>query len=273
MALDATGTPTSPDSIPKYNTAVDPPSGKGFNAAMDAIQVALSARVGAPSGIASGEVPVWNGSAWVRSSVTRIGVGSLGSGTPSASTYLRGDGSWAAISTGPGDPVTSLPGSPTDQQQALLVDSLTAPTYAWLFQYEAGISDANKWVFLGGSPLQSEVVAAETTASTSYVDLTTVGPQVTVPRAGIYHIHFGAQMSAAAVTTNYMAIKIGAAATSDTDGITHVVAGAAYSNMGVRTMRRTLAASDLLKCQYKMSTATSGTFLHRFLHVTPVRVA
>lgn len=45
MALDATGTPTSPDSIPKYNTAVDPPSGKGFNAAMDQIQVALSSRV------------------------------------------------------------------------------------------------------------------------------------------------------------------------------------------------------------------------------------
>lgn len=38
MATDATGTPTSPDSIPKYNTAVDAPSGKGFNTAMDALQ-------------------------------------------------------------------------------------------------------------------------------------------------------------------------------------------------------------------------------------------
>lgn len=102
MALDATGTPTAPDNIPKYNTAVDPPSGKGFNAAMDAIQVALTARTTAldakvdePAAIASGEVPVWNGTSWVRSSVTRIGASSLGSGAPDAATFLRGDGAWA----------------------------------------------------------------------------------------------------------------------------------------------------------------------------------
>lgn len=76
MATDATGTPTTIYSIPKYDTAVDAPSGLGFNAAMDAIDTALDtvadAAISAPSGIASGEVPVWNGSAWVRSSVTRI---------------------------------------------------------------------------------------------------------------------------------------------------------------------------------------------------------
>lgn len=41
MAQDATGTPTS-KGIPKYNTAVDAPSGKGFNAAMDAIDTLLT---------------------------------------------------------------------------------------------------------------------------------------------------------------------------------------------------------------------------------------
>lgn len=47
MATDATGTVTSPDSIPTYNTAVDAPSGNGFNAAMAAIQTALSNRLAA----------------------------------------------------------------------------------------------------------------------------------------------------------------------------------------------------------------------------------
>lgn len=97
MATDATGTPTSPDSIPTYNTAVDAPSGDGFNAAMAAIQTALSARTSKPSGIASGEVPVWNGSAWVRSSVTNVGATSLGSGTPDATKYLRGDATWQTL--------------------------------------------------------------------------------------------------------------------------------------------------------------------------------
>lgn len=71
MATDATGTPTS-KGIPKYNTAVDAPSGKGFNASMDSIDTLLDSYIGKPAGIVSGEVPVWNGAAWVRSSVTRI---------------------------------------------------------------------------------------------------------------------------------------------------------------------------------------------------------
>lgn len=44
MATDATGTPTSPDSLPTYNTATDKPSGNGFNAAMAQIQAALNLR-------------------------------------------------------------------------------------------------------------------------------------------------------------------------------------------------------------------------------------
>lgn len=72
MATDATGATTSPDGIPTYNTSVDAPSGLGFNAAMAQIQVALSARVNKPAGIVSGEVPVHNGTTFVRSSVTKI---------------------------------------------------------------------------------------------------------------------------------------------------------------------------------------------------------
>ena len=94
MATDATGTPTSPDNIPTYNTAVDAPSGKGFNAAMVSIQTALNNRITTPGGIAIGEFSVWNGSAWVRSTVQRPSQASLGTGTPSISSFLRGDGAW-----------------------------------------------------------------------------------------------------------------------------------------------------------------------------------
>ena len=45
--------------------------------------------------LVSGEVPVWNGTTWVRSTTTNIGPTSLGSGSPSSSNFLRGDGTWA----------------------------------------------------------------------------------------------------------------------------------------------------------------------------------
>ena len=41
MATDATGTPTTNYSIPKFNVNVDNPSGLGSNAQMDAIDTAL----------------------------------------------------------------------------------------------------------------------------------------------------------------------------------------------------------------------------------------
>lgn len=44
MAVDATGTPTTNYAIPTYNTAVDSPSGDGFNATMTAIDTAMKTK-------------------------------------------------------------------------------------------------------------------------------------------------------------------------------------------------------------------------------------
>lgn len=64
---------------------------------MAEIDALIAARVAKPTGIVSGEAAVWNGTGWDRSSVTRIGPTSLGSGTPDATKFLRGDGAWAAV--------------------------------------------------------------------------------------------------------------------------------------------------------------------------------
>lgn len=93
MPTDATGTPTSLG-IRKYNTSVDPPSGLGFNGAMDDIDALLVARVTKPAGIVSGEVPVWNGAAFVRSSITPLGASSL----PLYSAYVP---TWTSTGTLP----------------------------------------------------------------------------------------------------------------------------------------------------------------------------
>lgn len=82
MPTDATGTPTSLG-IRTYNTSADAPSGLGFNGAMADIDALLVARITKPTGLTVGDVPVWNGTTWVRPT-----------GTASASVFLRGDGSW-----------------------------------------------------------------------------------------------------------------------------------------------------------------------------------
>lgn len=180
--------------------------------------------------------------------------------------------SWSDVRAGPGDPVTSLPGSPFDKQQALLVDSLTAPTYAWLFQYEAGISDANKWVFVGGSPAFAEVDTSEGTTSTTYTDLTTVGPSLTMPRAGIYTVRASAGIEPdTAAGYGDVGLKIGAAAATQ-----FLVAGNTTVNglvWGASEDRITVSASDLVKLQYLRIFGATVLFRRRKLAIIPVRVA
>lgn len=185
---------------------------------------------------------------------------------------------WADVRVGPGDPVTTLPAAPVDKQQALLTDSLTAPTYAWLLQYESGITDANKWVFVGGSPLAASVDASEATASTSYVDLTTVGPSVTVPRAGVYRIMHGCRIDTANAANSWgrQTIKLGAAAAADAEsfivGSSIAVALAIHGDRLLPT--RTLAASDVVKAMFKNEVgALTQTFYYRWLSVQPIRVS
>lgn len=88
MAVDATGTPTSPDNIPTYATSADAPSGKGFNAAMAAIQTALSGRWLKSLFTTTGDIAY----ASAASTPTRLGIGSTGN----VLTVAGGVPTWAA---------------------------------------------------------------------------------------------------------------------------------------------------------------------------------
>lgn len=81
---------------------------------------------------------------------------------------------------------TSLPGSPFDGQEAVLVDSLTAPSYSWRFRYNAGSTSPYKWEFIGGSPkFDIESVGVSIAAT-----LGPIGPILPVPRPGVYLVEF-----------------------------------------------------------------------------------
>lgn len=280
MATDATGTPTA-KGIPKFNTAVDKPSGVGSNAQMDAIDALFDSYVSKPSGIVSGEVPVWNGTTWVRSSVTRIGVGSLGSGSPSSSTYLRGDGTWASVAAGPGYG-TSLPGSPTDGQEYILVDSTSAPTYAWYLRYNSGSASSYKWEWVGGTPAHIKVDANQTTQSTSYVDVTN-GPSFTIPNAGDWLITVGGLLSGSGDNGTgqmaYLGYPVGATSANDVWAASAVmvyVSGGGGASAVCTHKHTAVSASSLVKAQFKRGQNGVGTNLNaqnRFLIVQPIRIS
>lgn len=275
MATDATGTPTS-KGIPKYDPGADAPSGLGFNATMDAIDVLLDSYAQKPSGILAGEFMVWNGTAWVRSSVTRPSPSSLGSGSPSTATYLRGDGTWAGAGA---SLVTSLPGSPSDGDEVIFTDSLTAGTYHWRLKYVSGRA-SNKWVFIGGAPAINEVASSQGTSSTSYTDLSTAGPSFTLPVAGDYQISIGAYntVTEADVTvTGYMSFAIGGTGASDSDAViqsTPVQSGGPYghSSSGARTLKKTGLTAVTLTAKYRCSQTTTTTFANRFMVVEPIAI-
>lgn len=174
----------------------------------------------------------------------------------------------ALIQTTPVSPATSLPASPADTQQAILVDSLTVPTYAFLLQYSLS---AAGWLNIGSGFAFSQVATAETTASTSYTALSTAGPQFTMPRAGKYLLEFGCEFetTGSGGPDQWMTIKAGAAAASDTLAVHNNTHTASTTNTGSRAYTVTAAASDLYVAQYRTATFTPG-WGNRWLKVTPM---
>lgn len=189
-----------------------------------------------------------------------------------ASVPLPAPGSTLPVTYG-----TSLPVSPLEGQEAILVDSVTTPSYQWRFRYDPNISDANKWVFVGGAAGCTIVAALENAPGTSYAALTTPGPSFTVPRAGDYLIEIGADMS----TSNgpgsnqaVMSYDIGVTAAVDADSARVYSGGAWVTGVGAMSLsKKSLAAGTTLVAKYKYTPNASASFARRFMRVTPVRVA
>jgi len=177
----------------------------------------------------------------------------------------------------PANVVTSLPGSPSDFQVVSYEADATNGVY-WRLMYVPTQPAGKRWVYIGGNPLSDEILTQQTRANVAYGDLTTAGPQVTVPLAGDYELHAGALGFISATGNSILAasLKLGAAAASDNDvvswqGTAGITPATAQGNAGAAQIRRTLAASDVVKMQYKASAGT-GAWLNRWLKVLPVRV-
>jgi hypothetical protein len=188
-----------------------------------------------------------------------------------AAAVLKTDGAIATTAYG-----TSLPASPVDGQEYTLVDSLTAPTYAWRFRYVAGSTLAWKWEFIGGSSTHTLINLAESPLTNVVGSWTwcspTPGPDFIVPRTGIYRVRIGAQITGPAGGG-----VIGIAAANINAGPLGAYVTVSIPSNGMQFPASyegtvNVSAGDTLRLvvyQY----AASTTFGSRTIAVTPVRVS
>lgn len=170
-------------------------------------------------------------------------------------------------------PSTGLPSSPVNGQDLYYVADSTNGV-EWHFKYRSGSASSLKWEFVGGGQMRSEILTAESTTSTTYVDLATVGPSLTIPFNGDYEIVIVTQCgNATATDLSAATAKLGTAATSDNDGTAHTSATASAQGTPSRTMVRAgLTAGAVIKMQYRSGGGGSATFQRRGLFIRPVRV-
>ncbi len=260
MATDATGTPTA-KGIPKYNTVTDAPSGKGFNAAMDAIDLLVgytkARKNSGGSDFERGRLNLIEGSG-----ITITMADDSGNNEIDVTIAASGSSSY----------VTALPGSPVDGQECILVDSTSAPTWSWHMRFN---STTGKWHFLGGTPGYSEVTADETSGTVgSYVALTTAGPSFAIPVAGDYDVEIGAQLhtSGAGGTVLNMSYDIGGTGAVDADATVTVQPSGSSPQPGqARVRRKTGLTAVTLTAKYKTSATQIGA-QNRWMRVTPVKI-
>jgi hypothetical protein len=169
---------------------------------------------------------------------------------------------------------TSLPANPADGQEAILVDSLTNPTYQWRFRYNAGSTSAYKWEFIGGAPKLVHMVSDQGLAANIWVRVQPVFPC----RAGIYNTTFrcpNLQLSAANTITIAPGLW-GPNADPVTGSPISVASLGAAGYLGIDAVTAEVTSptgSDQL-CGYIHGGAGSGHVSHvRQLEVVPVKIA
>jgi hypothetical protein len=162
--------------------------------------------------------------------------------------------------------------APIDGDEAYLAVDVSNGVI-WHLRYNAGSASAYKWEFLGGPPMFSEVATQESySGSGAYVDLTTVGPSIALPRGGDYDIEIGAFMQATpGASAMRMSYAIGATAASDNDAVwVNMPSGSSVSP--ARPRRKTGLTAVTLTAKY-LAGLNSIQFQNRWMSVRPARIS
>jgi hypothetical protein len=170
---------------------------------------------------------------------------------------------------------TSLPASPVDGQEAILVDSVTNPSYQWRFRYNAGSTSAYKWEFVGGTEWISNDETNRTLTGTGYSNAITLGSllTLTLPRAGDYIVEIGSNYQNSAVG-NFGYTWLYYAGSSTGLVLYHQAAVTnSWSAGGARKFKPSGLASGSLMEMRHSSDAGTALFGDRHFTICPVRVS
>lgn len=167
--------------------------------------------------------------------------------------------------------VTALPGTPYDGQEVYFLADATNGT-VWHLRYRAAATAPYRWEFVGGSPLFSMVEPEQSAPHTSWGDLATVGPDVTVPLAGVYMARFGARISHSGTDFVMYGIRVGATDPTDNESVM-INVGAAGSRIHHDRQRRLTitTAGTLVRGRYRTNSGTAS-YTSRYVELRPERV-
>ena len=241
------------------------------------------------SAAATDNALIWNGSAWAPASVVRptivdakgdilaataadtiarLAVGTNGHVLTADSAQSTGV-KWAAVSATAINYATTLPGSPANGDETILVDSTSSPTWAWRLRYNSTSTD---WDFIGGSSIYDEVTTDQSTSSVTYTALGTAGPSVAIPIAGDYFVEIGFRHGATGNTDYvFMSYDIGGTGAVDADAVRGWCAANNQDSFS-RTRKKTGLTAVTLTAKYKVNSAVSISFADRWMRVTPIKL-
>jgi hypothetical protein len=170
------------------------------------------------------------------------------------------------------------PTNPTEGDTYMLIlpasfDPIGGKPVRWLVQFDA----SNGLWHVQGPPLFNVIVTSETRNNGAYGDLTTLGPDLTVPRAGDYQVTVGctAIPNVAGAAAGWMAPAIGGAAASDNDAAISSATAANDPNINTAQAPREktgLLTNDLIRPKYRITGAGTVAFSRRIAQLTPLRI-
>lgn len=167
--------------------------------------------------------------------------------------------------------VTALPASPNDGDEVYYLADATAGI-VWHLRYRATSSSAYKWEYVGGPPLSQLISTFETHTSTSYANLATLGPQITIPLAGDYMLALGAYARTSVVGfTAFMSFDGPGFGAGDAWGVRNDTA-AASGGAQVHKRWRNPMGGGTFTAKYRVSGASTGGWGDRTFEATPIRV-